>query len=252
MVLSKILSQSAFWIVNKEIARLVGIEPAVLLSDLIDKQTYFSNRNELDSEGYFFNTVEFIELATSLNYHAQKKALKVLSEHGFIEEKLKGIPAKLHFKVVEYKILNYLNTGVSISEKLDLDKPETNNNIIINNKKKEVIIPLFNEITPISHDVLKYLNEKKPSKVPFKLEKNNLKEIEARIKEKFTMAEFKKVIDFKISEWKDDEKMKKYIRPETLFGSKFNSYLSDADDDRKKDDGSANFEYKPTQKAQLL
>jgi len=109
------------------------------------------------------------------------------------------------------------------------------------------------EVVPVSKEVLKYLNEKKPSKIPFQINKTNLKDIESRIKEKFTMSDLKKVIDYKISEWKDDPKMKKYIRPETLFGSKFNGYLVESSNkDLAKEDGSANFEYKPQEKANLI
>ena len=50
--------------------------------------------------------------------------------------------------------------------------------------------------------------------------------IRARMNEGFTVDDFKKVIDIKNDEWKDDPKMQKFIRPETLFGTKFESYLN--------------------------
>lgn len=84
------------------------------------------------------------------------------------------------------------------------------------------------ELKPISGNVIDYLNEKKPSKIPFKKTHSNLKEIEARINEKFTLNDFKIVTDFKIAEWKDVPKMKKFIRPVTLYGTKFNQYLVEA------------------------
>ena len=49
--------------------------------------------------------------------------------------------------------------------------------------------------------------------------------INARLNENFTLDDFKKVIDNKVSEWKNT-KMEKYLRPETLFGTKFESYLN--------------------------
>ena len=84
------------------------------------------------------------------------------------------------------------------------------------------------ELKPISGNIIDYLNEKKPSKIPFKKTHSNLKEIESRIKEKFTMNDFRMVTDFKILEWKDIPKMKKFIRPVTLYGTKFNQYLVEA------------------------
>jgi uncharacterized phage protein (TIGR02220 family) len=251
-MIQKILGQSAFWIVNKSIARFTGIESAVLLADLIDKQGYFEARNELDPEGYFYNTADNIEVSTSLTYHCQKKCLNQLKDIGFVQTKLKGIPAKLHFKVIESKILNFLNTGFEESPKQEQKEVETNKNSINENKNENKILDLFHSQTVplLSKDVLKMLNENKPSKIPFEPTKANLSAIEARIKEKFKLDDFKKVIDHKVSEWRDDPKMKKYIRPATLFGDKFNGYLVEAHE--TKSDGSGNFQFNPTSKAELL
>ena len=51
--------------------------------------------------------------------------------------------------------------------------------------------------------------------------------IKARLAEnkEYTVDDFKAVIDKKIKEWKGTE-MEKYLRPETLFGTKFESYLN--------------------------
>lgn len=49
--------------------------------------------------------------------------------------------------------------------------------------------------------------------------------IKARLKEKFTLDDFKTVIDKMCVEWMNTD-MQKYLRPETLFGTKFESYLN--------------------------
>lgn len=51
--------------------------------------------------------------------------------------------------------------------------------------------------------------------------------INARTNEGFTVDDFKRVIDIKVASWKDDSKMSKYLRPATLFGTKFESYLNE-------------------------
>ena len=51
------------------------------------------------------------------------------------------------------------------------------------------------------------------------------KHIIARLKEGYTVDDFKKVIDLKINEWRNTD-MSKFLRPETLFGVKFESYLN--------------------------
>lgn len=50
--------------------------------------------------------------------------------------------------------------------------------------------------------------------------------IKARLKEGFTVDEFKMVIDKKCAEWLNNRDMAQYLRPETLFGQKFESYLN--------------------------
>jgi uncharacterized phage protein (TIGR02220 family) len=50
--------------------------------------------------------------------------------------------------------------------------------------------------------------------------------IKARWNEKFTLEDFKTVIDKKTADWLNDPKHVKYLRPETLFGNKFESYLN--------------------------
>lgn len=51
------------------------------------------------------------------------------------------------------------------------------------------------------------------------------KHIEARLNEKFTVDDFRAVIDVKCGEWMGNKDMEQYLRPQTLFGTKFESYL---------------------------
>lgn len=72
--------------------------------------------------------------------------------------------------------------------------------------------------------VIDHLNEK--TSKSFKCTTKKTKScIDARIREGFKEADFLKVIDIKTEEWKDNPDMSKYLRPETLFGTKFESYL---------------------------
>lgn len=47
-----------------------------------------------------------------------------------------------------------------------------------------------------------------------------------RLSEGFTVANFKTVIDNKFLDWATDKKYSVYLRPETLFGNKFEGYLN--------------------------
>ncbi|UKL29984.1 hypothetical protein [Bacillus phage PK1] len=50
--------------------------------------------------------------------------------------------------------------------------------------------------------------------------------INARVNEGFSLEDFKAVIQKKTAEWLHDKEMSKYLRPETLFGTKFEGYLN--------------------------
>lgn len=74
-------------------------------------------------------------------------------------------------------------------------------------------------------DVIDYLN-KQTGKQFRSTTKKNRSLIKARVNEGFTLDDFKKVIDNMTTQWMNDNKMSKYLRPETLFGTKFEGYLN--------------------------
>ena len=74
-------------------------------------------------------------------------------------------------------------------------------------------------------EVVEYLNQKTGKNFKH-TSKVTQRHIRARLAEGFTISDFKQVIDKKCSDWLRDQKMKEYLRPETLFGTKFESYLN--------------------------
>ena len=74
-------------------------------------------------------------------------------------------------------------------------------------------------------EIISYLNDKASKNYRPTIKKNQTP-IKARWNEGFTFDDFIKVIDIKVAEWINDPKMAKFIRPETLFGNKFESYLN--------------------------
>lgn len=91
----------------------------------------------------------------------------------------------------------------------DIDKEE--------DKDKDIYINIYIE-------VVNYLNEKANTKYRHTTPKTR-STIKARLKEGFTVNDFKTVIDKKCAEWLGTE-FEQYLRPETLFGTKFESYLN--------------------------
>ena len=76
----------------------------------------------------------------------------------------------------------------------------------------------------IYNTILSYLNEKAGTNYRAS-SKATQGHINARIAEGYTVENFYSVIDKKCAEWKGSD-MEKYLRPETLFGSKFENYLN--------------------------
>ncbi|PVY81999.1 conserved phage C-terminal domain-containing protein [Convivina intestini] len=74
-------------------------------------------------------------------------------------------------------------------------------------------------------EIIDYLNDKADKKFKHKSSKTR-KLIKARYNDGFDLDDFKRVIDNKVSEWKGSPDMNQYLRPETLFGTKFESYLN--------------------------
>lgn len=72
--------------------------------------------------------------------------------------------------------------------------------------------------------ICEYLNNRTGSSYRYTTKKTK-DLIKARFNEKFTLEDFKTVIDKKCVEWMNTD-MQKYLRPETLFGTKFESYLN--------------------------
>lgn len=75
--------------------------------------------------------------------------------------------------------------------------------------------------------IIDYLNDK--SGRDFRATtKIYIKTIRARFAEGYKLEDFLRVVDVKVAKWKDDEKMKDYLRPETLFAaSHFESYRNE-------------------------
>lgn len=162
----------------------------------------------------------------SNNYFAELYGVKILC----IKRNIKDLVDKGYLKSVliyDGKLVKerrlYLNSNILISDlnnessiKKDTRggiKKDTDNNTSINNTS----INIYSRI-------IDYLNTKADTRYRSTTKKNK-DLIKARINEGFTEEDFIKVIDNKVKEWANTD-MGKYLRPETLFGTKFEGYLN--------------------------
>ena len=98
----------------------------------------------------------------------------------------------------------------------------TNTNIL--NNSNTIVNNIYNNIKDIVSDILNYLNKR----VGVNYKATNTKTInliKIRLKEGFSINDFKRVIDKKIEAWKGSS-FEQYLTPFTLFGDKFEVYLN--------------------------
>ena len=89
--------------------------------------------------------------------------------------------------------------------------------------KKKITNPSEEELM-ICKFAIDYLNQQANKR--YRHTDTNIKHIYSVLKKGFKTDDIKYVIDVKVQDWLNDEKHNKYLRPETLFGNKFEGYLN--------------------------
>ena len=108
------------------------------------------------------------------------------------------------------------------------ESKEKNKELDIKNKsKRESVMNTLRNVTGI----ITYLNDKCNTKYKTSTASTKSK-INARLNEGYTLENFYKVIDIKYNEWFKTD-MAKFLRPETLFGNKFEGYLNQVEDKKE-------------------
>lgn len=173
---------------------------------------------EIDSldndDGCFASNKYFSEFFGVTTVRASQ-VIKSLNEKGYVEISYVKDGNQIKNRVVKtskllHNLLNKFNTPIKYS-KGGYKENFKDNNIYSNNLN-------------LIKDIVEYLNNKAGTKYHYKT-KDTQKHINARLSEGFTLDDFKKVIDTKCEEWLGTD-MEKFLRPMTLFGTKFESYLN--------------------------
>lgn len=181
----------------------------------------------LVDNGYINSVITYKECSKEID----KRCLTIVKEH--IEENV-NTPIENFNAPIKEKFNTYLrkdNKGIKEKFNTPLRKVNTPikekfkenntiNNTINNNIYKKENQKWKTEI----EEVVDYLNSKTNTNYKSTGEKTQ-RCIKARLNEGFSVDDFKKVIDTKCSEWLNTD-YAIYLRPETLFGSKFEGYLN--------------------------
>jgi len=204
--------------------------------DVVIRKTYGYNKKQ-DR----ISTSQFVE-ATGLPNYAIHKARHKLLKMGMIEvlpKKVTGITQKGNSQILTYSFQkDYtkwqpLPKKVTVTQKGNalLPKKVTNCNPKSDTQKKERQYTKDNTLSgkekPDLITPIEYLNEKTKSHFDPK-NKSNQDLVRVRYNEGRTLEQFKQVIDTKVAQWLNDDKMFKYLRPSTLFNrTNFENYLNE-------------------------
>lgn len=188
--------------------------------------------------GSFVSSYPNLAAETGLSVQNIRTALKRLISTG--ELTVKKYPKFTLFKVENYDM--YQTPNSQTNSQLTVNQQAPNSQLttikeIKNVRNKEIkniyIAPTSNEAEPVIAEIIDYLNKRTGKHFKTNVDKTK-RYIKARIKEGFDIEDFKKVIEIKCRTWMGTD-MEKYLRPETLFGTKFEGYLNEKIIDRKED-----------------
>ena len=164
--------------------------------------------------------------------------LKNLEDNGYIRTELKYVYGT---KQVSKRLIYINDTPISQIAKgyksNDYDPINQNTkeelSTTSNNNTRDIYTTSRNSTRTPYKEIIEYLNEKTGRHYKHTA-KANQRVIKARMNEGYTLEDFKTVIDKKYDEWNNDTKMKKFLRPETLFSTNFDRYLNEETESNQK------------------
>ena len=114
----QLLMSSNYYTLNKQIVKALGIEPAFLLTILVEASDGLA-----DDEGWFYQTIETLEELTGLSRHKQNKMIQDLIETNILIQENRGTPCRRFFKIsfqeIENLVFKKTETSLLKIDKLD-------------------------------------------------------------------------------------------------------------------------------------
>lgn len=166
------------------------------------KQGVTKNLKALVEKGYIVKEDKYINNVKFCEYYATKLDTVYNSVAQGIQQSLTGYTTKFNTPM-QQSLTNNINDNID--------------------NKLDNIIELKDNVP--YQEIVNHLNNSAGTN--YRASSKKTRElIKARINEGYTLEDFKVVIEKKTREWINDNKMKGYLRPETLFGTKFEGYLN--------------------------
>ena len=135
-----------------------------------------------------------------------------------LKKELNQVKDKKLISFVYDNVINYSDLNESVKNILNNYNENDNDN---DNDNEVSYHDTYNDTCK---EIINHLNLRTGQHYKYNTDKTKSL-IKARLNEKFTLNDFKVVIDKMCVEWMNTD-MQKYLRPETLFGNKFEGYLN--------------------------
>lgn len=184
----QLLMSSNYYTLNKQIVKTLGIEPAFLLTILIEASDGLA-----DDEGWFYQTIETLEDLTGLSRHKQNKIIQDLIEASILIQENRGTPCRRFFKIsfqeIENLVFKKTETSLLKIDKLDCKKL-TNYSV---KKSQTSLLKIDNNKEHNINNINKELNHKE-EKAPDDLKK--IKEWFKKNEIDFSKKHENKIIEF--------------------------------------------------------
>ena len=159
---------------NRPLAHAIGLSETIIYGALVAKWYYYSEREMLDDDGWFYSTVPDLQESTSLSEKQQKRCIKALVDLNLIKCETRGMPARRCFYLIDdfEKILSLIEMGKSISEEIKPAAYEKNQlKVMAREERKSAVesvenpIQTENEISSFSNSALPFSaqSQKNPS-----------------------------------------------------------------------------------------
>ena len=179
---------------------------------------YALGENIGDLEDKIQVAFSFFKVRLDKNRKKWEKTRKARIESG----KLGGLAnqANANFAKQNKQTVANLPVNVSVSDSVSVGVNDIKNSV---NNIKNKASP-SDEMITILEDLSKRVKSKKGFSPSAKVNQNLIK---ARMSEGFTVENFIAVNEKKVKQWLHDPAMSKYLRPETLYGKKFDGYLNE-------------------------
>ena len=181
-----------------------------------------------DKEGNVFQYYTNDQLMIDLNCNSNKTIIKIkkeLKDAGLMTEVRQGmnLPNRIYLEALNGSVENTFqevqkvhlgSVENTLSEVQKVHTIKTENTKTENNNNKLLICK----------EVISYLNLKAKKNFKFDTASHH-KFIKARLKEGYTLEDFKKMVDIMSTKWIGTE-YEQYLQPQTLFGNKMDNYLN--------------------------